>query len=235
MHWFLCALSKRMHKAESWQQSGALGLFGALHVTVVHAVYIQEMCKSQTWILNTVPICVAHIYDLYFLVWWQQTGKSACCVDQQASPIFMHNDETTTTTTTFPRFKLNPGMYPSFRSSIMVLFSEPQEASRWLRWMCSVFTSRSSTVYALLHNSLIMMPLPHAHTQFSAIIISQGHSWRGVMHWAWSELIEPQFLNWLNLDLLSNSGGGAAPYTGLWEKYISSSAAVLAYFDASEV
>lgn len=124
-------------------------------------------------------------------------------------------------------------MYPRFRSSVVVLFSEPQEASCRLRWS-TVYTSRSTTVYALLHNSLIMMLLPHAHTQLSAIIISQGHSWRGVMHWAWSELIESQFLNWLNLDLLSDSGGGAAPYTGLWEKYISSNTAVLAYFDAGD-
>lgn len=41
-------------------------------------------------------------------------------------------------------------------------------------------------------------------------------------------------LNWLRLILLSNSGGNAAPFTGLWEKYIGSHAAELYCFDAED-
>lgn len=37
-------------------------------------------------------------------------------------------------------------------------------------------TGGPASVYPRLHNSLIMIPLPHAHTLFSTIIISQGQS-----------------------------------------------------------
>lgn len=141
-------------------------------------------------------------------------------------PTFMHNDKTTTTS---PDLRLR--IHVSDLHHCFVLRTTGGSPPAQVNHCC---TSRSTTVYALLHDSLIMMLLPHAHTQLSAIIISQGHSWRGVMRWAWSELIESQFLNCLNWDLLSNSGGGAAPDTGLWEKYISSNTAVLAYCDAGE-
>lgn len=67
-------------------------------------------------------------------------------------------------------------MYTSEKSCPLInLLSKAKQLSRRLRWVI-VCIGRHANVYALLHNSLITALLPHTYTQFSAIIISQGHS-----------------------------------------------------------
>lgn len=181
-------LSKRMHKEESWQVSGALGmlvdLFAVQKCTTV-CLY-PGIVYSQKWIFIIVPICMTHIYTPYCLALqlnWQQTGNSAYYVDQSVSPcswIFIYS------------LSKSKQLWDSIQkpqdlscickrtqvtrlAPLIILLSKPQQSSRRLRWMI-VCIGRHANVYALLHNSLITALLPHTYTRFSAIIIFQGHS-----------------------------------------------------------
>lgn len=71
-----------------------------------------------------------------------------------------------------------------------------------------MYTEGPASVFPRLHNSLIMMPLPHAHTLFSAIITSQGHRTEALgLAVADGHTIFKLAQHWA--------------FTGLWWKYIS--------------
>lgn len=124
-------------------------------------------------------------------------------------------------------------MYTSYKTCpLNILLSKPQQSSHRLRWMI-VCIGRHASIYALLHNSLIMVLLPHTYTQFMPLLspkVTANEGWRTVPG-----------LSWLthNFKLAQSRPtqqfrGNAAPCTGLWERYISSNTARLSCFDAGD-
>lgn len=118
--------------------------------------------------------------------------------------------------------------------ALSLRLSRPQQSSCGLRWMNVCVHWQTRHCLCLLHNSLITELLPHTYT----VVWCHYYLPRSQLTRADALCLASAdwltILNWLNLGLLSNSGGDAAPSTGLWGRYISSNSAGLSGFVAGD-